>query len=97
MAILQPNYVPHPHRVSSPVSDVTRDVQHTLQVTLTQSSKDELQSLLMRVTKESGKNELKCNIQKTKILASGPIISWQKEEKKIETVPDFILWLQPQN
>ena len=47
--------MPHPHRVSSPVSDVTRDVQHTLQVTLTQSSKDELQSLLMRVTKESGK------------------------------------------
>ena len=82
--------MPHPHRVSSPVSDVTKDVQHTLQVTLTQSSKDELQSLLMRVTKESGKNELKCNIQKTKILASGPITSWQIDGETVETVTDFI-------
>ena len=97
--------MPHPHRVSSPVSDVTKDVQHTLQDTLTQSSKDELQSLLMRVTKESGKNELKCNIQKTKILASGPITSWQKEEKKWKQYQILFLdlqnhcrmWLQPQN
>ena len=74
--------MPHPHRVSSPVSDVTSDEQHTLQVTLTQSTKEELQSLLMRVTKETEKKQLKLNIQETKILASGPITSWQKEDKK---------------
>ena len=51
-------------------------------------SKEELQSLLMKVKKESEKVSLKLNIQKTKIMASGPIISWQIE---VETVADFIL------
>ena len=83
--------MPHPHRVSSPVSDVTSDEQHTLQVTLTQSTKEELQSLLMRVTKETGKKQLKLNIQETKILASGPITSWQIDGETMETVTDFIL------
>ena len=52
--------------------------------------KEELKSLLMRVKKESGKPGLKLNIQKTKIMASGPIISWQTEGGKVEAVTDFI-------
>ena len=52
--------------------------------------KEELKILLMRVKKESGKPGLKLNIQKTKIMASGPIISWQTEREKVEAVTDFI-------
>ena len=53
-------------------------------------SEEELKSLLMKVKKESEKAGLKLNIQKTKIMASGPIISWQTDGKKLETVTDFI-------
>ena len=53
-------------------------------------SEEELKSLLMEVKKESEKAGLKLNIQKTKIMASGPITSWQVKEKTIETVSDFI-------
>ena len=53
-------------------------------------SKEELKSLLMRVKEESEKVVLKLNIQKTKIMASSPIISWQIDEKTVETVADFI-------
>ena len=52
---------------------------------------EELKSLLMEVEEESEKVGLKLNIQKTKILASGPITSWQIDGKKVETVTDFIL------
>ena len=52
---------------------------------------EELQSLLMKVREESEKVGLKFNIQKTKIMASGPITSWQINEEKVETVTDFIL------
>ena len=51
----------------------------------------ELKSLLMRVKDESKKAGLKLNIQKSKIMASGPIISWQIEGEKVETVTAFIL------
>ena len=51
---------------------------------------EELKSLLMKVREESEKVGLKVNIQKTKIMASGPIISWQINEGKVETVTDFI-------
>ena len=51
---------------------------------------EELNSLLMK--EKSEKVGLKLNIQKTKIMASGPIISWQKEEETVETVSDFIFW-----
>ena len=51
----------------------------------------ELKSLLMKVMEESGKVGLKLNIQKTKIMASGPITSWQLDEETVETVADFIL------
>ena len=51
---------------------------------------EELKSLLMRVKEESEKPGLKFNIQKTKIMASGPITSWQIDGEKVETVADFI-------
>ena len=57
--------------------------------TLMAESKEELKSLLMKVKEESEKAGLKLNIQKTKIMASGPITSWQIDGKTIETVTDF--------
>ena len=54
-------------------------------------SEDKLKSLLMKVKEESEKVGLKLNIQKTKIIASGPIISWQIDGEAVETVTDFIL------
>ena len=53
-------------------------------------SKEELKSLLMRLEEESEKAGLKCNIQKTKIMTSGPITSWQKDGEEVEIVTDFI-------
>ena len=53
-------------------------------------SKEELRSLLMKVKEESEKVGLKLNIQKTKIMASGPITSWQIDGETVETVTDFI-------
>ena len=53
-------------------------------------SEEELKSLLMKVKEESGKVGLKLNIQKMKIMASGPITSWQKDGETVETVSDFI-------
>ena len=59
--------------------------------TLMAESKEELKSLLMKVKEESKKAGLKLNIQKMKIMASGPITSWQTDGKTMETVTDFIL------
>ena len=58
--------------------------------TLMAESEEELKSLLMKVKEESEKVGLKLNIQKTKIMASGPITSWKIDEKTVETVSDFI-------
>ena len=55
-------------------------------------SEEELKSLLMKVRVESEKVGLKLNIQKTKIMASGPITSWQIDEETVETVSDFFLF-----
>ena len=52
---------------------------------------EELKSLLMKVKEESKKVDLKLNIQKTKIMASGPITSWEIDGETVETVSDFIL------
>ena len=60
--------------------------------TLMAESEEELTSLLMRVKEESGKVGLKLNIQKTKIMASGPITSWEIDGETVETVSDFIFW-----
>ena len=59
--------------------------------TLMAESEEELKSLVMKVKEESEKVGLKLNIQKTKIMASGPIISWQIDGETMETVTDFIL------
>ena len=58
--------------------------------TLMAESEEELKSLLMKVKEESKKASLKLNIQNTKIMASGPITSWQTDGEKVETVTDFI-------
>ena len=55
-------------------------------------SEEQLKSLLMKVKEESKKVGLKFNIQKTKIMASGPITSWQIDGEIMETVTDFIFW-----
>ena len=59
--------------------------------TLTVESEEEFKHLLIKVKEESGKACLKLNIQKTKIMASGPITSWQTAAETVETVSDFIL------
>ena len=60
--------------------------------TLMAESEEELKSLLLKVKEESEKVGLKLNIQKTKIMASGPITSWEIYGETVETVSDFILW-----
>ena len=55
-------------------------------------SEEELKSLLMTVKEESRKVGLKLNTQKTKIMASSPITSWQTDAETVETVPDFFFW-----
>ena len=65
--------------------------------TLMAESEDELKSLLMKMKEESEKVGLKLIIQKTKIMASGPITSWQIDGKTMETVTDFIFWGAPKS
>ena len=60
--------------------------------TLMAESEEELKSLLMKVKEESEKVGFKLNIQKTKIMASGPITSWEIDGKTVETLSDFIFW-----
>ena len=60
--------------------------------TLMAESEEELKSLLMKLKEESEKVGLKLSIQKTKIMASGPITSWQTDGQTMETVRDFIFW-----
>ena len=67
------------------------NLRYTDDTTLMAES-EELKSLLMKVKEESEKCGLKLNIQKTKIMASGPIISWQIDGETVETVSDFIFW-----
>ena len=66
-------------------------LRYTDDTTLMSESEEELKSLLMKVKEESEKIGLKLNIQKTKIMASGPITSWQIDRETMETVSDFIL------
>ena len=60
--------------------------------TLMAESEEELKSLLMKAKEESEKVGLKLNIQKMKIIVSGPIISWEIDREKVQTVSDFIFW-----
>ena len=65
-------------------------LRYAYDTTLMAESEEELRSLLMKVKEESGKFGLKLNIQKTKIMSSGPITSWQIDWETVETVADFI-------
>ena len=67
---------------------ITSDMQITPALA---ESEEELKGLLMKVKDKSEKVGLKCNIQKTKIMASGPITSWEIDGETVETVSDFIL------
>ena len=66
------------------------NLRYTDDTTLMAESEEELKSLLMKVKEESEKVGLKLNIQKTKIMALGPIMSWQTDGDTVETVRDFI-------
>ena len=68
------------------------DLRYADDTTLMAESKEELKSLLMKVKEESEKVGLKFNIQKTKIMASGPITSWEIDGETVDTVTDFIFW-----
>ena len=70
------------------------DLRYADGTTLMRGSKEELNSLLMKVKEQSEKVGLKVNIQKTRIMASGPITSWQIDGETTETVTDSFLGLQ---
>ena len=67
------------------------NLRYAIDTTLTAESEEELKSLLLKVKEESEKVGLKLNIQKTKIMASSPITSWEIDGETVETVSDFIL------
>ena len=82
------------------------NLRYTDDTNLMAESEEELKSLLMKIKEESEKVDLKLNIQKTKIMASSPITSWQIDRETVEMVRDFIFgglpnhcrwWLQPWN
>ena len=70
----------------------SNNFRYAYDTTLMAESEEELKSLLMTVKEESKKVGLKLNIQKTKIMASSPISSWQIEREKVEVVTDFFFW-----
>ena len=69
------------------------NLRYTDDTTLIAEGKKELKSLLMKVKEESEKASLKLNVQKTKIMASGPITSWQIDGETVKEVIDFITWI----
>ena len=82
------------HKMESRLPGNINNLRYADDTTLMAESKEELKSLLMKVKKESEKVGLKLNIQKTKIMASGPIKSWQIDGETMETVTDYFLELQ---
>ena len=68
------------------------NLRHADDTTLKAESEEELKSVLMKVKEESEKVGLKLNIEKTKMMASGPITSWEIDGETVETVADFIFW-----
>ena len=84
-----------PEEAQAGIKIVRRNINNLRYVNdtiLMAESEEELKSLLMKVKVESGKVSLKLNIQKTKIMASGPITSWEVDGETVETVSDFIFW-----
>ena len=68
------------------------NLRYANDITLMAESEEKLKSLLMKLKEESEKVDLKLNIQKTKIMESGPIASWQTDGETVETVSDFVFW-----
>ena len=68
------------------------NLRYTDDTTLMAESEEELKGLLMKVKEESAKVGLKLNIQKTKMVASGPITSWEIDGETVETMADFVFW-----
>ena len=79
-------------RIKSSGRNINNLLRYADNTTRMAESEEELKSLLMKVKEESEKVGLKFNIQKTKIMASGPITSWEIDGETVETVSDFILW-----
>ena len=79
------------HKLESRLlGEIPKKLRYAHEATLMSESQEELKSLLMKVKEESEKAGLKLNIQKMKIMSSGPITSWQIDRGKVETVTDFI-------
>ena len=78
------------HKLESIVGRNINNLRYADDTTLMAESKEELKSLLMKVKEETEKVGLKLNIQKTKIMASGPITSWEMDGETVETLSDFI-------
>ena len=79
------------HKLESKLlGEISNNLRYTDDTTLMVESEEELKSLLMKVKEESEKVGLKLNLQKTKIMASGPIISWQIDGETMETETEFI-------
>ena len=78
------------HKLESRLWENINNLRYADDTTLMAESEEELKSLLMKMKEESEKVGLKLNIQKTKIMASGPITSWQIDGETVETVSDFI-------
>ena len=94
------------HKLESRLPVEIPNFRYAGDTTLMAESEEELKSLLMKVKEESEKAGLKLNMQKTKVMASGPITSWQIDGETVETMADFILgdlqihcrwWLQSWN
>ena len=79
------------HKLESRLMEEISSLRYVDDTTLMAESEEELKSLLMKVKEESEQVGLKLNIQKTKIMPSGPITSWQIDGETMETVRDFIL------
>ena len=81
------------HKLESRLpGEISINFRYADDTTLMAESEEEIKSLLMKVKEESKKVGLKLNIQKTKIMASGPITSWEIDGETVETVADFIFW-----
>ena len=78
------------HKLELRLPGEISNLRYADDTTLMAETKEELKSLLMKVKEESEKVGLKLNIQKTKIMASSPITSWEIDEQTVETVSDFI-------
>ena len=82
------------HKLESRSGRNINNLRYADDTTLMVESEEELKSLLVKVKEESEKVGLKLNIQKTKIMASGPITSWEIDGETVETVSDYFWWLQ---